>query len=86
MIHTMAFHAYTPIQNNIVVHALCIWGHTYSMYANVSENLTFLTPRYTYMYVHIGPGEGGGSYEMLFFRKFCVHIIRKALLLKLFLL
>ena len=60
MIHTMAFHAYTPIQNNIVVHALCIWGHTYSMYANVSENLTFLTPRYTYMYVHIGPGEGGG--------------------------
>ena len=61
MIHTMAFHAYTPIQNIIVVHALCIWGHTYSMYANVSENLTFLTPRYTYMYVHIGPGEGGGS-------------------------
>ena len=23
-----------------------IWGHTYSTYANVPENLTFLTPRY----------------------------------------
>ena len=56
----MAFHEYTPIQNNIVVHILCIWGHTYSRYANVPENLTFLTTRYKYVYVHIGAGEGGG--------------------------
>ena len=54
----MAFHAYTPVQNNIVVQTLCIWGHTY---ANVPENLTLLTPRYKDMYVHIGAGEGGGG-------------------------
>ena len=55
----MALHAYTSVQNNIVVHTLCIWGHTYSTYANVPENLTFLTPRHKYIYVHIGAGEGG---------------------------
>ena len=54
----MALHAYTSVQNNIVVHTLCIWGHTYSTYANVPENLTFLTPRHKYIYVHIGAGEG----------------------------
>ena len=57
----MTFHAYIPIQNNIVEHKLCIWGHTYSMYPNVPENLTFLTPRYKYVHVHIGAGEGGGG-------------------------
>ena len=57
----MAFHEYTPIQNNIVVHILCIWGHTYSRYANVPENLTFLTTRYKYVYVHIAVGEGDGG-------------------------
>ena len=36
-------------------------GHTYSTYANVPENLIFLTPKYKQMYVHIGAGEGGGS-------------------------
>ena len=44
----MTFHAYTPVHNNIVVHTLCIWGHRYSTYENVPENLTFL-----------GAGEGG---------------------------
>ena len=57
----MAFLEYAPIQNNIVVHILCIWGHTYSRYANVPENLTFLTTRYKYVYVHIAVGEGGGG-------------------------
>ena len=57
----MAFHAYTTIQNNIVVHTLCTWGHTYSTYPNVPEELTFLTPRYKYVYAHIGAGEGGGD-------------------------
>ena len=57
----MAFHAYTTIQNNIVVHTLCTWGHTYSTYPNVPEELTFLTPRYKYVHAHIGAGEGGGD-------------------------
>ena len=58
---TMTFRAYIPIQTIYictVVHTLCIWGHKYSMYTNVPENLTFVCPRYKYKYLNIKAGEG----------------------------
>ena len=54
----MAFHD-TPIQGNIVLDTLRIWGHTYSKHVNILENLTFLTSRYKYVHMHIGAGGKG---------------------------
>ena len=51
---------------NKVVHALCIWGHTYSRYANITKKLTFLKPRFKYVYVYIGTGAGGGGKKCCF--------------------
>ena len=41
------------------------------MYANVNENLTFLTSRYKYVCVHIGAGgrTGGGGVENVIFQE-----------------
>ena len=64
-IYTVYIYIYTNIYIYIhiyiytVVHTLCIWGHKYSMYTNVPENLTFLCPRYKYKYLNTGVGEGG---------------------------
>ena len=58
----MAFHD-TPIQGNIVLNTLRIWGHTYSRHANILENLTFLTSRYKYVHMHIGAGGKGEWWE-----------------------
>ena len=80
----MTFHAYVFLQNNIAVQNVFRFIHTVHT-QNVTKNLTFLTPRYKYVCVHIGAGGGVRGKKRYFFKVFYVHIITTPLLLKLFL-